>query len=72
MNNGWTATARKIDMDDHDLPIERVLNYQFKNKNGLVFRVRLLDDGQLEINCNGQVVVYPRASNEIVLDQHQF
>ena len=74
MNNGWSAKAIDInDWDERlDLPTERILNYRFTNANGQVFRLRLLDNGRLEINCNSRLVVYPRASNEVELEQKEF
>ena len=75
MNNGWTVEYIDLNLHNNDmlmLPTERILHYRFTNSDGRSFRMHLLDDGQVEINCDEQLVVYPRATNRIHLKLVQF
>jgi len=72
MINEWTVTARQYSLangyKETEIPTERILVYHFTNGEGQTFGISTLDGGKLKINVDANLVIYPRSSNEIVLE----
>ena len=72
MDKGWAVTAKQIDWEEIEMPVENIINYRFIHKNGKQFRIRLLKDGRMEVSCDAQLLIDPRATNEINISQIEF
>ena len=71
----WTVTAEQIikkGIKHYEIPTKNILYYKFVNSNGDGFRINPLEDGRLDINIDGRLVIHPRASNAIRLEEARF
>ena len=55
----WTAATMDLDCMIRPLPCENIINYKFDNGLGAKFTIRLLGNGNLEIESNRQLIITP-------------